>query len=97
VDLAVLSARDHDHLAEALVDGLSVALGVVPSVDPGRPPTDAEVTESVLRWLDMLGLDPGEVEDLLVLTPACGLAGASPSWNSQALALLRTSAAQVSA
>ena len=97
VDLAVLSARDHDHLAEALVDGLSVALGVVPSVDPARDPTDAEVTESVLRWLDMLGLDPGEVEDRLVLTPTCGLAGASPSWTSRALTLLRSSAAQVSA
>ena len=97
VDLAVLSARDHDQVAEALTDGLSVALGVVPSVDPAPEPTDGEVTQSVLRWLDMLGLDPGELGDQLVLTPSCGLAGASPTWTRQALTLLRTSAAQVSA
>ena len=29
----------------------------------------------MLRWLDMLGLDPGEVGERLVLTPTCGLAG----------------------
>ena len=34
----------------------------------------------MLRWLDMLGLDPAEVADRLVLTPSCGLAGASPRW-----------------
>ena len=97
MDLSVLTARDHDQAAEALAAGLTVALGVVPSMDPGAAPTDSEVTESVLRWLDLLGLDPGEVGDRLVLTPSCGLAGASPSWTSQALTLLRTSAAQVSA
>jgi len=97
VDLAVLSARDHDQAAEALEEGLTVALGVVPSIDPETAPTDGEVTESVLRWLDMLGLDPAEVGDRLVVTPACGLAGATPSWTRQALTLLRTSAAQVSA
>ena len=47
---------------------------------PRCRPTDAQVTESVLRWLDMLGLDPDAVGDRLVLTPACGLAGASPDW-----------------
>jgi methionine synthase II (cobalamin-independent) len=97
VDLAMLSARDHDQLGEALEAGLTVALGVVPSLEPAPEPTDADVTESVLRWLDMLGIDPEEVGDRLVLTPACGLAGASPSWTRQALTLLRTSAAQVSA
>ena len=49
----------------------------------------------MLRWLDMLGLDPAEVGDRLVLTPACGLAGASPDWVRTALALLRTAAANL--
>ena len=97
VDLTVFTARDHDQVAEALDAGETVALGVVPALDPAAEVTDAQVTESVLRWLDMLGLDPGAVGDRLVLTPACGLAGASPSWTSRALTLLRTSAAQVSA
>ncbi|GAA1161941.1 methionine synthase [Nocardioides aquiterrae] len=92
VDLAVLSAADHDTLGEALERGETVALGVVPATDPAQDPTDAEVTESVLRWLDMLGLDPHEVGERLVLTPACGLAGATPGWVRRALPLLRAAA-----
>jgi methionine synthase II (cobalamin-independent) len=96
VDHARLSARDHDEAAAALEAGETVALGVVPSTDLATVPTDGQVTEAVLRWLEMLGLDPDAVGDRLVLTPACGLAAASPTWPRQALALLRTSAAQVS-
>jgi methionine synthase II (cobalamin-independent) len=96
VDLAVASAADHDALAEALEAGGVVALGVVPSVDPATPPTDAALTESVLRWLDMLGLDLAEVSDQLVVTAGCGFAGASPAWVRRALGLLRTSAADLS-
>ena len=58
--------------------GRRVALGVVPSTDPADVPTDSQVTEAVVRWLDMVGLDPEVVGDRLVLTPACGLAGATP-------------------
>jgi methionine synthase II (cobalamin-independent) len=50
------------------------------------------VVDRVLRFLDMLGLDPDEVGDQLVLTPACGLAGASASYAREALALLRAGA-----
>lgn len=95
VDHAVLSAAGHDVLAEALEARETVALGVVPSLDPALPPSDAHVTEAALRWLDMLGLDPAEVADRLVLTPACGLAGASPAWARRALGLARTAAANL--
>ena len=70
VDLAQLSARDHDDLGSALDAGETVALGVVPATDPATAPTDGQVTESVVRWLDMLGLDPEAVGDRLVLTPS---------------------------
>ncbi len=96
VDLSMMTAADHDALGEALEAGETVALGVVPSLDPATAPTDTEVTERVLRWLDMLGLDPEELSEQLVLTPTCGLAGASPAWVRQALSLTRTSAANVS-
>jgi hypothetical protein len=49
----------------------------------------------VLRWLEMLGLDPGQVGDRVVLTPACGLAGASPAWAQRSLTLLRQAAAHL--
>ena len=69
VDHAQLSARDHDELAAALEAGQTVALGVVPSTDPATAPTDGQVTEAVLRWTEMLGLDLDQVGDRLVLTP----------------------------
>ena len=59
IDLAMLSAADHDVVAEALDAGESVALGVLPATDPATAPTDGELAERVLRWLDMVGLDPG--------------------------------------
>jgi methionine synthase II (cobalamin-independent) len=96
VDMARMSAADHDTLAATVEAGDTVALGVVPSLDPSTAPTDAEVTEGVLRWLDMLGLDPAEAAARLVLTPACGLAGSSEEWVRRALTLLRTSATSLS-
>jgi methionine synthase II (cobalamin-independent) len=91
-DLDTLAARDHEALAEALDAGESVALGVVPSTDPGVAPTETEVTERVLRWLDLVGLDPVSVAGSLVLSPTCGLAGATPAWSAQALRLISAAA-----
>ena len=93
VDVARLTARDHDQLAEALEAGATVALGVVPSQDPDAPISDKQLTEQVLRWLDLVGLDAHQVA--LAVTPACGLAGASTAWSRRAMALARTSAASL--
>lgn len=109
VDHAVLSAADHDALATALEGGVRVGLGVLASADPpgwtpvADPATSGsadaratEATEAVLRWLDMLGLDPAEVGEQLVVTTACGLAGASPGWARAALTASRRVAANLS-
>jgi methionine synthase II (cobalamin-independent) len=93
VDLGVLGAADHDALAEALEAGETVALGVVPSLEPTTTLTDKDLVERVLRWLDMLGLDPEEVGDRLIVTPTCGLAGADWAWSREALTLARRAAA----
>ena len=96
VDLAQLSARDLDELAGALEAGQRVALGVVPATDPLEGvPNEGQVTEGVLRWAEMLGLDLDRVGDRLVLTPACGLAGASLAWARTALDLVRKAAANL--
>ncbi|BBH18099.1 hypothetical protein Back2_23860 [Nocardioides baekrokdamisoli] len=94
VDLSLMSPADHDVLATALEAGETVALGVVPSLDATI--SDKQVVTSVLRWLDMLGLDPEELGPRLIVTPTCGLAGASPAYARTALAQLRTSAAALS-
>jgi methionine synthase II (cobalamin-independent) len=86
VDLGVLATAAYDELATLLEAGRPVFLGVVPATDPATPPTEGALTERVLRFLDMLGLDPGSAPSLVV-TPTCGLAGASPAWAREALRL----------
>jgi methionine synthase II (cobalamin-independent) len=96
VDLAVLEAAGYDELGAAIVAGERVFLGVVPATAPARAQTDTQVVEKVLRLLDMLGFDPEEVVGQLVLTPGCGLAGATPAYAREALALVRVSASRLS-
>jgi hypothetical protein len=43
----------------------------------------------VLRWLEMLGLDP-ETADSLVITPSCGLGSADAGWARRAMELSQT-------
>lgn len=97
VDPATVSAAGHDTLAEALEAGDAVALGVVPTLAPATAPTDAALVETVLRWLDMVGLDVADVGDRLAVTPACGLAGATPGWAQQATRLSRQVAERLQA
>lgn len=86
VDLGVLTTAAYDGVATLLEEGRLVFLGVVPSTEPATVPTEGALTERVLRFLDMLGLDPGSAPSLVV-TPACGLAGATPRWAREALRL----------
>lgn len=95
VDLGVLAAAAYDGVAELLEQQRPVLLGVVPSTDPATAPTESALTERVLRFLDMLGLDPGQASSLVV-TPTCGLAGASPAWTREALRLSAKVAANLS-
>jgi hypothetical protein len=88
-DLAVLGADDLDAFGEALEAGGRVALGVVPATEPDPEPAEKALTERVVRLLDVLGLDPDAVEGQLVVTPSCGLAGASPAWARRASELCR--------
>lgn len=86
VDLSALTAEAYDALAELVETGRTLMLGVVPSTDPASWPSDVGPTTRVRRLLDMLGLDP-EGEGDLVITPTCGLAGASTGWARRALEL----------
>jgi methionine synthase II (cobalamin-independent) len=92
VDLDAIGAASYDGLAATLEAGERVLLGLVPSLDPPAVPSEKSVAEKALRWLDMLGLEP---TDRLVLTPGCGLAGASPEWARRSLGLLQKASAHV--
>jgi methionine synthase II (cobalamin-independent) len=72
-----------------------VFLGVVPAVAPTAAPTVRAAADRALRLLDMLGHDPEDVGDQLVLTPACGLAGATSSYAGTVLRLLAEAAREL--
>ena len=91
VDLAV-AKLDHDVIGEQVEAGLKLWLGVVPALGPGVPPVVRDVVAPVRRlWRD-LGFAPERLPETVVLTPACGLAGASEGWVRTALRLVRQAA-----
>jgi methionine synthase II (cobalamin-independent) len=94
VDLAVLGAAAYEELATALDEGARVFLGVLPSTGSSPPSTKAAL-ERCLRFLDMLGFDREEVSEQLVLTPSCGLAGASTAYAKDALSAVRAAAVEL--
>ncbi|TWG94852.1 Methionine synthase II (cobalamin-independent) [Nocardioides sp. J9] len=94
IDLSLLDAAGLDAAAEALEAGDTVAVGVVPTA--GTLPAAKAVVERVLRWLDVLGLDPEQVGDRVVVTPACGLAGSTPAGARATVELVRSAARSLS-
>ncbi|NHC44703.1 uroporphyrinogen decarboxylase/cobalamine-independent methonine synthase family protein [Motilibacter aurantiacus] len=92
LDASLLTARDEEPVGEALEAGLLLLLGLVPSVEPpaGTRLSGAAATVDPARRLwHRLGLAPERLASSVVVTPACGLAGASPAYFRRALALAR--------
>ena len=84
-----LTRTDHatwDDIAVMVEDGGSLYAGVVPT--QGTPPhPDQAAATLTKRWLE-LGLPAARLTDV-VITPTCGLAGATPTYARSALALCR--------
>jgi methionine synthase II (cobalamin-independent) len=92
VDLG-LAKLDRDELGAAIEAGLRLWLGVVPALGPGAAPPVRDVAEPVRRLWRELGFPPELLVDTVDVTPACGLAGASPGWARTAMRLVRQAAA----
>ncbi len=88
VDAAMLHDRDDDALGEAIDAGVRVFLGAVPSLDPSPAPGVRALLGGVRQRWGRLGFD-GHRQAEIVVTPACGLAGASPGWAQAATRLSR--------
>jgi methionine synthase II (cobalamin-independent) len=88
VDLDRLGRTEWDAIDAALEADLWVGLGAWPT---DRTLTTDEVARRVLSGLRDLGMDPSRNAQLL-LTPACGLASATPAGAVSALRALRTAA-----
>jgi hypothetical protein len=78
-------AEPDDSWSEAFEAGTDLWPGVVPSTD--AEVTDADLRHRVERFFGRLGFDEDAFAESLVVTPACGLAGASPAWARLALNL----------
>jgi hypothetical protein len=94
-DLGQLRRGEEDGVGEAAEAGMGLLIGAVPSVadDDGLTARagGAQAARRVTRLWGALGLAPdvGRV----VVTPACGLAGATPAWARAALARCREAGA----
>ncbi|MEU6711907.1 methionine synthase [Nonomuraea purpurea] len=91
VDAALLRRRDEDALGEAVEAGLAFFLGVVPGTDT-RLPGPGVVAKPALELWRRLGFAPDRLAAQVTLTPACGLAGATPGYARAALAACRKAA-----
>ena len=78
-------AEPDDSWSEAFESGTDLWPGVVPSIEADV--TDADLGRRVERFFGRLGFDEDAYASRTVVTPTCGLAGASPSWARQALSL----------
>jgi len=87
VDASRVTTDAYDAYAGLLERGVDLWLGVVPTAEPERAPSDSDLLRRVHRLLEDLGVDPEAAAARCVVTPACGLAGATPAWAQRALTL----------
>ena len=96
-DLSRVAPADYDAVAGWVDEGRQAWLGLVPATDPADTvPTAPELTKRLLSWWSALGYSDVEQLPEMVVTPTCGLAGASPQWSRRALELATTVARNVS-
>ncbi|MEV0117463.1 methionine synthase [Streptomyces sp. NPDC050844] len=84
-DFSLLTERDDEAIGEGVEAGTKLFAGVVPGVD-GRLSDPAGSVMGVRTLWRRLGLNPGSLAESVVVTPSCGLAGASPAYARAALA-----------
>jgi methionine synthase II (cobalamin-independent) len=83
------TAATLDEIGETWESGAVLFLGVLPGTTPERPPTLRQAADPALRLADRLGFPRATLAERAVPTPACGLAGATPQWAREAMALVR--------
>ncbi|MET9345229.1 methionine synthase [Streptomyces termitum] len=84
-DFGLLTDRDEEPIGEAVEAGTALFAGVVPSTDTALSDPGGSVMGVRTLWR-RLGLNPGTLAESVVVTPTCGLAGASPAYARAALA-----------
>jgi Cobalamin-independent synthase, Catalytic domain len=83
-DFGLLTESDWDAVGEAAEAGTALFAGVVPGTDAALSDPAGSVSGVRALWR-RLGLSPGILGTSVAVTPACGLAGASPAYARAAL------------
>lgn len=91
ISIDLLIDHDDDALGHAWESGLGMLLGAVPAAGEQRV-GDAKAAQPVLELAARLGITAPERLSQVVVTPTCGLAGASPAWARRALAACQAAA-----
>jgi methionine synthase II (cobalamin-independent) len=80
LDLSLI--KDLDPLGEALEAGLGLFAGAAPTRPPagGRSLTSAQVADRARKLWSRLGFPAARLPQQVVITPACGLAGANHAY-----------------
>lgn len=86
-------ASPDDEWASAFDGGLDLWPGVIPSLDV-ESVSDKVLGRRIEGFFGALGFEISSFPERLVVTPTCGLAGASPRWAKRALALAQSVASQ---
>jgi methionine synthase II (cobalamin-independent) len=92
VDTSMLEGDDIDGLGEFVETGRTVLLGVVPSTAPARRPSAEEMAKAAAALTDRLGFPRAMLRERFGISPACGLAGATPAWARSAIELAQKTA-----
>ncbi|MCV7286475.1 methionine synthase [Mycolicibacterium wolinskyi] len=92
VEVSTLAPGDLDGVGEFVDSGRTVLLGVVPGSAPERKPSSEEVAKAAVALTDRLGFSRAVLRDRIGITPACGLAGATPQWARTAIELAQKAA-----
>ncbi|WP_406602108.1 methionine synthase [Lentzea kristufekii] len=85
----IKGAEALDEIGETWQAGTTLALGLVPSTDPGAPVALKDVGQRAFTLVDRLGFPRSILAEQALPTPTCGLAGASSTWVKRALSLTR--------
>lgn len=78
-----------DELGETWDAGVQLGLGLIPAEPPAVWPELSRVARPALDLVDRLGFNRSILAERALVTPTCGLAGATGGWLRRALALTR--------
>ncbi|MGH8834897.1 MAG: methionine synthase [Actinomycetes bacterium] len=90
-DFGLVDTGSEDELGSAVEAGFAVLAGAVPAQDTDLSAL-ADTVDPVRQWWRRLGFAPERLAEQVVVTPACGLAGASPAYARRAMARCREAA-----